>query len=345
MKKVKYGAFLDRMEDKARRKRLPFRAVFEVTYKCNHECVHCYVREDKSKKEMTTKEVFYVLDELAANGCFLLGLSGGEPFLRDDFLDILAYAHRKCFSIVLLTNGSLIDEKTVKFLKNISLRKIDITILGGTEQTFDSITGVKRSFRRVMHGLDLLTKEGLTVALKCIMLKENLHEFSQMQKIINKYGKRAMRFDYTIHAALNGDKKPLNHRIKAEEGEELWARIGMEDTDYGKNADRFFDCSAGSHSCGIDPYGYISACPTLPYPKYSILEKGLKYGWDKACEFIDTYKPGKEYECPQCDLKDYCNACPAYSYLATGNLDLCPPFQKEKALVRLKRQRAQGKKP
>jgi len=87
--------FLKGIRKCAAERRNPFSVMFELTYECNFDCIHCYVRGSrKEKRELNTKEVFSVLDELKKMGIFRIGFTGGEPLLRKDIFDILDYANK-----------------------------------------------------------------------------------------------------------------------------------------------------------------------------------------------------------------------------------------------------------
>ena len=85
---------------------VPLSVHFDLTYRCNERCVHCYLDHD-DHGEMTTGEVRSVLDQLAAAGTLFLIFSGGELLLRKDFFEFLAlYARSLGFDVKLKTNGS-----------------------------------------------------------------------------------------------------------------------------------------------------------------------------------------------------------------------------------------------
>src|SRR6058998_2074459 len=98
-------------------------AQIELTYGCNLHCVHCYTdcynRPDLIKRELSYAEVTRILDQLAAEGCLWVCFTGGEIFMRKDFLDIYAYAKQKGFLITLFTNGTLFTEALADYLRNI----------------------------------------------------------------------------------------------------------------------------------------------------------------------------------------------------------------------------------
>ena len=101
MKTIPLEQFHYRISQAATRHHLPARVMFELTYRCNFACGYCYVpdsfRKKYQKRELNTKQVFYILDQLKEVGCFYLGFTGGEVFLRQDIWTILWHA-RKSFS-------------------------------------------------------------------------------------------------------------------------------------------------------------------------------------------------------------------------------------------------------
>src|SRR5712672_3938440 len=100
---------MDRLIARTVRKRLPLSVHFDLTYRCNERCVHCYL-DHEDHGEMTSSEIKGVLDQLAEAGVFFLTFSGGEVFLRRDFFEILEYARRLQFNVKVKTNAVMIRE-------------------------------------------------------------------------------------------------------------------------------------------------------------------------------------------------------------------------------------------
>ena len=94
------SALLQEMSARALRLGVPFSVQLDLTYRCNEQCVHCYLDHD-DHGEMTTAEIKHLLTEMAEAGVFILTLSGGEIFMRKDFFEILEYARSLTFCIKL----------------------------------------------------------------------------------------------------------------------------------------------------------------------------------------------------------------------------------------------------
>src|SRR4029078_4912597 len=103
------SSLMREMGAKALKLGLPLGVQLDVPYRCNERCVHCYLDHD-DHGEMTTAEIKSVLDQLADAGVFFLTFSGGEVFLRRDFLELVAYARRLLFNVKVKTNAAMIRE-------------------------------------------------------------------------------------------------------------------------------------------------------------------------------------------------------------------------------------------
>ena len=96
---------------------IPFRYFLELTYRCNLNCPYCYVGDERKKTELSTEEWKNVIDQLPFYS--IATLVGGEPLVRNDFIDILAYASKRIMNKVhVVSNGILINDEIIKaFIK------------------------------------------------------------------------------------------------------------------------------------------------------------------------------------------------------------------------------------
>src|SRR5438093_6521228 len=195
-------------------------AQIELTYGCNLHCVHCYTdcynRADLIKQEMSYEEITRILDQLAAEGCLWVCFTGGEIFMRKDFLDIYAYAKQKGFLITLFTNGTLFTEAIADYLKEHPPFCIAISCHGATDETFDRITQVKGSFQRFLKGIRLLVERGLPIKIKTKGMTVNQHELDQIKAFVEGLGMQ-FRLGTVIYPRLNGDLNPTTYRLSPDE--------------------------------------------------------------------------------------------------------------------------------
>ena len=116
-----YGQFLARTVDAASTKRVPVNGSYELTFRCNLNCVMCYNNlpgndRQAQARELTLPEIKRIFDQLAEAGCLWLQLTGGEALMRPDFKDIYLYAKAKGFLIRLFTNGTMLTPELADFL-------------------------------------------------------------------------------------------------------------------------------------------------------------------------------------------------------------------------------------
>ncbi|MFA5102434.1 MAG: radical SAM protein [Candidatus Thermoplasmatota archaeon] len=91
----------------------PFYASFKVTHICSLKCSFCNVWKEKTP-DLSTEEVFRVIDNIANSSIVVLSLEGGDPLVRKDLGEILQYAHQKPFYLFFTTNGHLLDKRPMK---------------------------------------------------------------------------------------------------------------------------------------------------------------------------------------------------------------------------------------
>ena len=172
MKKLQRGYFFYRLQNKKRY--FPFNGQIELTYRCDLNCVHCYCKGSEDKdRELTAKEWKKILDALQEEGCLNLCLTGGEPLIRKDFLEIYSYAKSKGFIITLFTNGQAVPPKVIDYLVKSPPFSIEITLNGITKRTYESITQIPGSFLKVMKTINALKEKKLPLVLKSNCLKQN----------------------------------------------------------------------------------------------------------------------------------------------------------------------------
>lgn len=186
--------FFKTIKGRARKKGDPFSIMFELTYKCNFRCPHCYLPgSHKEKRELSTEQIFSVLEQLKGMGVYNIGFSGGEPLVRRDIFDILDYAYRCGFKFGLLTNGYSINEKIADRLKKVNVIKVDITFNSLRPEVFDKLSGVGGSFGKVKNSIEILKKKNIRVAIKSICISLNKDELVK----IGRYA-RALNILYRI---------------------------------------------------------------------------------------------------------------------------------------------------
>lgn len=133
------------------KQRLPYSVLFELTARCNMNCVHCYLQNVHDTKELSYDKIIEIIDILYEKGIVFLTFTGGEILLRKDFVDIYLYAKKKGFLVELFTNGYLFDDKIIDALAEYPPLLVDISLYGASENTYRKVTGLQNAFARVIQ--------------------------------------------------------------------------------------------------------------------------------------------------------------------------------------------------
>ena len=149
--------------------------VWNMTYKCNLKCAHCYINAGNiSTDELTTEEALDLIDQIAEVSSPLLILSGGEPLVRRDFMEIVEYATSKKLKVALSTNGTLITEHVARKLSDLGIVYVGISIDSPDPQWHDMFRGVNGAFQAAIAGLKNAAKAGLSTGLRYTITRYNV---------------------------------------------------------------------------------------------------------------------------------------------------------------------------
>jgi MoaA/NifB/PqqE/SkfB family radical SAM enzyme len=335
-------------------RKIPFDASFELTYNCNLHCCHCYIPRDnkqevggRKSEELSYSEVCSILDQLADMGCFHLELTGGEVFTRPDILQILDYAKKKGFYVIVLTNGTLITPYLADQLKDLRINQVDISVYGMVQKTYEATTKVSGSFLKCLQGIKLLLKRDIPICLKMTVTTLNADEFGKVKAFAKDIGV-GFQWGYFIFPKIDGSKEPLAFRISPQEAINLEVKnqtsLFQEESAFRKtrnssNNDNFFHCNAGKNSLGITAYGQIVLCLQYRFPRYDLRRGTLKDGWQELVNYVESLRPATNYQCVYCELREFCQCCPADGWLNESDRNACVPYFRELAAIRSKRMR------
>jgi MoaA/NifB/PqqE/SkfB family radical SAM enzyme len=155
---------------------------WHITDACNFRCRHCYQDNFTKDSELGLDALINIYNNISSSAGdkkIVINLTGGEPFLRADFFEFLAYLDRqeKTEELAIITNGSMIGEGLPMKLKAVGkLKRIKISLDGATEKTNDSIR-MPGSFRAVVENINILReKTDLEVIIMLTMMRSNSYE-------------------------------------------------------------------------------------------------------------------------------------------------------------------------
>ena len=326
--------FLKRFNETVFDSRIPVAGGIDLTHRCNLRCIHCYHGkhpEHVLEKEMTTKEILTIIDEITDAGCLYFLITGGEPLLKKDFPEIYRHAKGNGLIITLFTNGTLINDRVIELLSEFPPFEVEISLYGATALTYEKITQVPGSYGKCLHGIRKLLDNKIHLRLKTILMSVNRHEFFNIKRMSEDYGVK-FRFDAAIFPRFNGDKTPLTLRVPPEEAIEKefsdkenvrqWEKFHKRM--HGRKLyDTMYHCGAGRASFHLDPYGNLSPCLMTTDIRYNIKNNQFMAGWENNLSIIhDKKAEGDILGCNECEKIHMCGFCPALFSLENGHEDM-----------------------
>lgn len=339
---------------KASKTHTPITGTFELTPVCNMDCRMCYVRMSKQQQEAvqplhTAEEWLALGEEAKKNGLLYLLLTGGEPFSRPDFRKILSGLHKLGFVISINSNGTLIDEEVVEWLKETPPTRINLTLYGASDETYAELCRNPKGFTQITKAIHLLKAVGISVKLNCSLTPYNAHDLEEIIAFAKREQLIVQATSY-MFPPLRKDSSLIgqNDRFEPEEAAYYAARIEsllngedaylerMNQQDFILPTDpdeecmdvegESIRCRAGKCSFWVTWDGRFLPCGMLPTDNSpDVFEVGFAEAWKQASVFAASIRlPAR---CKSCDLFDSCKACAAMVLTESGNFHTVPEYR------------------
>ncbi len=309
---------------------------------CNLKCCHCSAGDlPRNELLLTIKELDDLFKSMNRIGTFRLGLTGGEPLLREDLFDIIDLAIKYGLSPCLTTNGLLLTEKIAKELGKRKLAWLNISLEGATAETNDQIRG-KGTFNEAIQKIKMASKY-CHFSIAFTLMKINYHESKACAKLAKELGAQAAIFRplYPIGtASKNLELMPsfseyLESLYNLEEMEKIYYKSNVQlcnNHHWGPKARidsrsivfNNFGCGAGNIVCSISASGNISPCSYLPnsFIAGNIKEKSLEHIWHNSPIFKNIRALKTNNFCIGCDSYNICHGgCRARALSMYNSID------------------------
>ena len=307
--------------------------VINVTRRCNLSCKHCYAEagEKWDKEELTTSEIMGIIDQIFENYNLAdfdkrILLSGGEPFLRKDIIEIISYIKVKGGTPLVNTNGLLIHEDDMDKLRNYKAELL-ISLDGGTKESHEFLRG-KGTFNRTVDKIKQLKAHNVITKVSMTVHRNNLYEienFVRLAESLNVDGIAVNMVNILARAKECGLERvkltEFNKEIKrvSEISPKVFEYVST--TDYANLGAillmnlKFDYCGVGAASLVIDYNGDL-------YPCYNNMNESCKLGNIKKDHLVDIWKHSKILkELRSLNVNDFsekCRKCPVKYYCGGG---------------------------
>jgi len=295
-----------------------------LTDLCQCRCVHCYNETDKPvarSQELTTAEVFSVLEQAAALGCNEVSFSGGEPLLRKDILQLVRHARQVRLIPKMSTNGLLLSPEMVGGLKDAGLAWCSISIDSIHEDKHDANRGYSGCYAKAVAGLRELVRQGVAASITTCASRDIIHgnELSQIIALGHEIGVETVRLLFPV--PMGGFKNAQDQVLTFEERELVrqYLKDPLVTIESPKEKSR---CTAAVTKINVLADGRVTPCVFVPYSYGNVRQETLERIWDRTSEFDRIYKPAGK--CPMCNqqFRELLFAKASEESVNTAHLDL-----------------------
>ena len=168
----------------------PAHPVWEMTAACNLHCIHCHASGGKpAPDELTTKEAKRLMDQLAEVSEFrMMAFTGGEPLVRGDLFELLAYSQALGFTNTLATNATLIDDTVARRLRRYGLVIAAVSLDGFDAATHDYVRGQPGVFEATLKGIRALRRAGILLHINITAMEYNVDQIEPLMALVDELG-------------------------------------------------------------------------------------------------------------------------------------------------------------
>lgn len=344
----------------------PLWLLLELTYRCPLHCVFCYNPTNfaRQEQELTTEDWLRVLREARAAGAVQLGLSGGEPLLRDDLEILVAEAHKLGFYSNLITSGIGMNEKRIRALKDAGLDHIQLSFQDSTREMNDFLSST-RTFELKSKVAALIKQHNYPMVLNVVLHRLNIDHVEAILDMAERMGAEYVELANTQYygwAFLNREQlmptraqlqhaEQVTQRFRDKPGQKM--KIYFVVPDYYERRPKPCMNGLGSVFLVIAPDGTALPCHAarmLPLSFPNVREASIDWIWRESPGFNhfrgDAWMKEPCRSCPE-KHKDF-GGCRCQAFLLTGdaaNTDPVCEFSPHHHLVTEAVERAQQERP
>lgn len=326
--------------------RAPVNVTWEITLRCNLRCVHCLSDAGTAlEHELTTPECRSLIDQWAALKVFQVNIGGGEPFAREDFLELLRHAHTRGLVTCVSTNGLLVDRPLARRLAALEMLYLQVSLDGAEEETNDTVRG-RGTFKRILGAMDTLAAEEVPFSVNAVLTRKNFDQLDALRSLAAHYGCELRVSRFRPSGRGKDSREELGPTMKQLESFSEW----LNRHDLVRTGDSFFCltsekrrskgldmCGAAKMTCCVSPDGKVYPCAFLqegPFLAGNVRDASFQRIWQCSPVF-KRFRDLDVLSCMSCYRFESCRGgCPAVAYHTYHDLSMPDP----ECLVNLKRE-------
>lgn len=311
---------------------------FDVTTKCNMNCSHC--RTVHIEEDLSTSDIFLIIDKLSKLKPKFIALTGGEPFMRKDLSQIIKKIKEYDICVQVNTNALLIEENSFKEMAH-DIDFIQIS-LDGIGEVHESYRG-RGSFKQTLEQINMISKYS-KVIINTVVSKVNLDLLDEMAEYLfddkkincylwglkriiptNEFGKKNfLQKEDLYKLAIKCEELALKYKGRLQ----VKTDIPQKNTFQKKRVEGLMEkyelstagCAAINTSLTIKANGDVSPCTIIPLSVGNLLEQEIEDIYNTETVKSLSERKGFEGKCGNCENIMICGGCRATAYALTGNI-------------------------
>jgi len=260
---------------------------FAIDFACNLKCEHCFATalEQKGRNKMSTEDYNSVAEQAMKLGCVNFSFQGGEPLMFKNLKNIIraCYPDRNLISVT--TNGTLIDEDKIKWLKSFGVDILTVSIDSSSPEKHDRFRGMKGAYEKTLKGIKLALKNKINVTIGTVVTHQSLAS-GDIEGLV-ALAKELRVLIYLILPVPAGNWTHCKDMMLTDEDQKtvyaMTKKTHFVRTDFQANFSRF-GCGAAKEILYLTPYGDVLTCPFIHISPGNIFEDSIKIIRERALD-------------------------------------------------------------
>jgi len=327
----------------------PAHPVWEMTTACNLHCIHCHASGGKrAPDELITEEAKRLIDQLAQVSEFrMMAYTGGEPLVRPDLFELLAYSQGLGFTNTMATNATLIDDEVAERLRRYGLVIAAVSLDGFDAETHDYVRGQPGTFEATLEGIRALRRAGILLHINITAMEYNLDQLEPLMALVEELGTGILLMYQLVpvgrgrgieEAALDlgANERLIRFMVEAQRtthaimepvaGPQYWPfllqRAGIRGGPLLRLGETVFHgCSAGRGFVYVKPNGDVWPCPFIEISCGNVRETPFSSIWS-ASPILQDLRQREELlqgRCGECEYRRLCGGCRGRAWATSGD--------------------------
>lgn len=344
------GSYSEYLSAIALQNRVPFSGTFELLPQCNMRCKMCYiVHEGTVSDQDGLKDVDFwskIIDNAIEQGMLYAVVTGGEPFLYPGIYELLESIKKKPIYLALNTNATLLNRQKVEWLAKYSPGRLNISLYGGSNETYGRLCNNPKGFDQVTNAFSLLNEYHIPYRVHTTLTPDNYCDFDKIIDVCNHF-QAPLQMVYYMFPPYRKDKGLIKNdgrftpkeaaeaafriqRNKHKDLQEWWMFLqGIcqcfdHPENYSLHGSNKIGCKGGASGFWVDWRGRVSGCGIYNGEHIDLAEVAFADAWKSIVANTEAITLSEK--CSFCRYKSICPTCAAAAFCETGYVDGTPEY-------------------